>query len=440
MKANLADVFYREQKVGVIFWDAPRRVAVFEYTPEFVAAGLELSPLKMPLRPQPYQFPRLHESYVGLPGLLADSLPDVYGKVLIDEWVRRRGRDPNDFSPVERLCYVGDRGMGALEFRPSLRKKAPQAEKVAVERLVKLASEALRAKEGLSTELRDEEDISEILRVGTSAGGARAKAVIAWNQETNEIRSGQTAAPPGFSHWILKLDGVTASFDGIREPQGYGRIEYAYHLMALEAGVRMTECRLFKEGGRAHFMTQRFDRPTNGGKRHYASLFGLVHMAYGAPWEVGHAYEAYLKTVVNDLDLEPADRIEAFRRMAFNILACNRDDHSKNFGFLMTTDGRWQLAPAFDVTYAHNSAPGKWTAVQQMSVLGKREAITIADLIECGRVCGVATVPRLKNAIDQVAHALQRWPECANTADVGEREREGISNAIRNQALDRNLG
>ncbi len=435
MQTDLADVLYQEQKVGVIFWDAPRRVAVFEYTPEFIASGLELAPLQMPLRNQPYQFPRLHDSYAGLPGLLADSLPDVYGKVLIDEWIRRQGRDPDGFTPVERLCYVGDRGMGALEFRPSLRKLAPHAEKVAVDRLVELASEALRAKEGLSTELRNEEDITEILRVGTSAGGARAKAVVALNEATNEVRSGQASVPAGFNHWILKLDGVTASFDGVREPQGYGRIEYAYHLMAVESGIRMMECRLFEEGGRAHFMTRRFDRPNGAGRLHYASLFGLTHMAYGAPWEVGHAYEDYLKTVVSGLHLAPEDRIEAFRRMAFNVLGCNRDDHSKNFGFLMQPNGAWGLSPAFDITYAHNPAPEKWTAVQQMSVLGKREAVTASDLIECGRICGIGTIPRLKGVIAQVSAALHRWPEFANNAGVGEREREAISVAVQAQSL-----
>lgn len=323
--------------------------------------------------------------------------------------------------------------MGALTFQPGLREKAPLTEKVAVDRLVELASEALRAKEGLSTELQDEEDITEILRVGTSAGGARAKAVVAWNQETNEIRSGQTEAPAGFTHWILKLDGVSGSFDGIREPQGYGRIEYAYHLMAVEAGIRMMDCRLFEEGGRAHFMTRRFDRPVGGGRRHYASLFGIAHMAYGSPWEVGYAYEDYLTTVVTNLDLEPTDRLEAFRRMVFNVLACNRDDHTKNFGFLMSSGGKWELAPAFDVTYAYNPAPGKWTAIQQMSVLGKREAITIADLIECGHRSNIASLPRLKRVVTRVTEALSRWPEFAAAAGVGDRQVAGVISAIRRQ-------
>ena len=434
MAIQLADVIYHKLKVGAVYWDAPRHVAVFEYTPEFMASGINLSPLKMPTRSGPYQFPSLHRSYWGLPGLLAESIPDTYGNVLIDEWVRRQGRSPSDFSPVERLCYIGDRGMGALEFRPGLRQKAKRAERVEVDRLVELASEALAAKEGLSTELQGEEDLNQILSVGTSAGGARAKAVIAWNSETNEVRSGQTQAPKGFEQWLLKFDGVSAAFDGVRDPQGYGRIEYAYFLMASQAGLEMSECRVFEEGGRAHFMTRRFDRTPTGEKVHMASLFGIAHMAHGAPWEHSHAYEDYFGTVVDQLDLAPHDRLEAFRRMVFNVLGCNRDDHSKNFGFLFDQANGWRLAPAFDVTYAHSSGPNKWTATQQMSVCGKRDAITISDLVDCGRQCGIATKPKLKGVIDRVTDALAHWDRFAEQAKVGNREAAKIETAITNQA------
>ena len=435
MAVQLADVIYRDAKVGVVYWDAPRHVAVFEYTPEFIATGIELAPLQMPLGAGPYQFPRLHRSYWGLPGLLAESIPDSYGNVLIDEWVRRQGRTPDDFSPVERLCYIGDRGMGALEFRPGLRQKAGPAERVEVDRLVELASEALAAKEGLSTKLHGEEDLNDILSVGTSAGGARAKAVIAWNPESNEVRSGQSEVPEGFQHWLLKFDGVSAAFDGVRDPQGYGRIEYAYALMAKQAGITMSPCRLFEEGGRAHFMTRRFDRTADGGRCHYASLFGIAHMAYGAPWEHGHAYEDYFDTVVGRLDLPPDDRLEAFRRMVFNVLGCNKDDHSKNFGFLMDDEAGWRLAPAFDVTYAHATGHGKWTATQQMSVLGKREGITTEDLLDCGRQCGIATLPKLKSIVEQVSCALEEWNHYATEAGVGDSETRQIRKALAGDEL-----
>jgi serine/threonine-protein kinase HipA len=434
MATQLANVIYRKAKVGAVYWDAPRHVAVFEYTPEFIATGIELAPLQMPLRAGPHQYPRLHHSYRGLPGLLAESLPDTYGNVLIDEWVRRQGRKPDDFSPVERLCYIGDRGMGALEFRPGLRERASRSERVEVDRLVELASEALAAKEGLSTKLQEEEDLNDILSVGTSAGGARAKAVIAWNPSTNEVRSGQAQAPRGFQHWLLKFDGVSSAFDGIRDPQGYGRIEYAYSLMAKQAGLAMSECRIFTEGGRAHFMTRRFDRTADGGKVHLASLFGIAHMAYGTPWEHSHAYEDYLDTVVKRLDLTTDDRLEAFRRMVFNILGFNKDDHTKNFGFMMDDTGHWQLAPAYDVTYAHASGPGKWTATQQMSVSGKREAITTQDLVACGRRCGIATAPKLKGIISQVSGALANWEAHAAEAGVGDHEARQIKTALTKQA------
>ncbi len=433
MANPFADVYYEGVKAGVAFWDAPRRVGIFEYTPKFVREGVELAPLMMPLRAGPYQFPNLHESFGGLPGLLADSLPDTYGNALINDWLRAQGRTPEDFSPVERLCYIGNRGMGALEFRPAIRERNSKPEVVEVEKLVELASAALARREGLSTRLESEEELNEILRVGTSAGGARAKAVIALNPATGEVRSGQAKAPAGFEHWLMKFDGVTASFDGVKDPQGYGRIEYAYHLMARRAGILMAKCRLYEEGGRAHFMTRRFDRPGAGGKVHFASLFGIAHLAYAAPGGHSHAYEDYFG-VIDRLDLGPEAKIEGFRRMVFNVLGCNRDDHTKNFGFLMTADGKWQLSPAFDVSYAHNPLAGKWTATQQMSVAGKREGLTRDDFIACGRQSGVATVPKLNAVIDQVASALGQWEQFAKEAGVSADNQEKIARALQAQA------
>lgn len=428
MTTAFANVFYQGNPVGVTHWDASRRLATFQYLPEFVRSGIQLAPLMMPLREAPYQFPSLHESFCGLPGMLADCLPDVYGNTLIDDWLRQRGRSPDGFSPVERLCYVGNRGMGALEFRPALRSDRSESERVVVDRLVELAAKVLAERKGISVDL-DEEGLNEILRVGTSAGGARAKAVVVWNEQTNEVRSGQAEAPGGFQHWLLKFDGVSESFDGVADPQGYGRIEYAYSKMAGEAGIHMADCRLFKEGRRAHFMTRRFDRPDDGGKIHYASLFGMAHRQYSAPGVHSHSYEDYFD-VIERLDMPPAAKQEAFRRMTFNIFGCNCDDHTKNFGFLLDGVEGWQLAPAFDVTYARNPQPGKWTATQQMSVMGKRDNITLDDLIEIGRQCSVATKPKLHSAIDQVVQALKQWPKFAGEAGVGEEQAEKIGTAI----------
>ncbi|MEM1158219.1 MAG: type II toxin-antitoxin system HipA family toxin [Verrucomicrobiota bacterium] len=415
--------------VGVALHDRESGLTTFQYTPEFIDTKIELAPVKMPLRPSPYQFEQLHDSFDGLPGLLADSLPDTFGKVLIDNWLGSQGRSPDDFTPVERLCYIGSRGMGALEFSPSLRETAPVAEQVEISRLVELAAQALQVKAGLRSGFESEEDLNEILRVGTSAGGARAKAVIAWNPKTGEVMSGQTTASAGFEHWLLKFDGVDASFDGVRDPQGYGRIEYAYHLMAREAGIAMSDCRLMEEGGRAHFMTRRFDRLNSGVKLHYASLFGMAHMGYCSPGTHSHSYENYFETI-HRLGLTPEEKCQAFRRMVFNVMACNRDDHVKNFGFLLKEDGKWSLAPAYDMAFAHNPAPGKWTARQQMSVCGKRESITIDDLLSVGREFQVATRTRLSNMISETANALSNWRVHAEMAGVPEEQTDRISKAF----------
>jgi serine/threonine-protein kinase HipA len=417
MATEFADIYYQGQHVCEIYWDAPRQSCALAYTSDYLKSGNELSPIHLKRRRAPYQSNNLDPSFMGLPGMLADCLPDTYGNALIDTWLRTQNRDPASFTPVERLCYMGARSMGALEFRPSMRTKPKGAQKVEVERLIELASQALQTKQQLNSKLEDQTDLEDIIQVGTSAGGARAKAVIAWNPDTNEVRSGQSDAPQGFEHWLLKLDGVDASFEGIKDPKGYGRIEYAYSLMAHEAGIHMTPCRLLKEGTRAHFMTQRFDRIGATDKLHYASLFGINHMAYSAPGSHNHAYEDYFK-VIDQLNIQIDSKREAFARMCFNVLAFNKDDHVKNFGFLMSNEGDWDISPAFDLSYAHNTAFGAWTRSQQMSVNGKREAITINDLIACGRNCNVGTVPKLKSILNQVNEALVNWPTHAEAAGV----------------------
>jgi len=417
MATEFADIIYQDQHVCEIYWDAARQSCALAYTSDYLKSGHELSPIHLKRRRAPYQFNNLDASFTGLPGMLADCLPDTYGNALIDAWLRSQNRDPASFTPVERLCYMGARAMGALEFRPSMRTKPKGAQKVKVERLIELASQALQAKQNLDGKLEDEADLEAIIQVGTSAGGARAKAVIAWHPETNEVRSGQSDAPAGFEHWLLKLDGVDASFEGIKDPKGYGRIEYAYSLMAHDADIHMAPCRLLEEGTRAHFMTQRFDRIGATEKLHYASLFGINHMAYAAPGSHNHSYEDYFH-VIDQLNIKIAAKREAFARMCFNVLAFNKDDHVKNFGFLMSHDGTWDISPAFDLSYAHNTAFGAWTRSQQMSVNGKREAITTDDLIACGRNCNVGTLPKLKSILNQVSEAIVQWPTHAESAGV----------------------
>jgi len=432
MATEFADVYYQRQHVCEIYWDAARQSCALAYTSDYLKSGCELSPIHLKRRRAPYQLSNLDASFMGLPGMLADCLPDTYGNALIDTWLRTQNRDPASFTPVERLCYMGARSMGALEFRPSMRTTSKEAQKIEVERLIELASQALQAKQQLDSQLEDQTDLEDIIQVGTSAGGARAKAVIAWNPDTNEVRSGQSDAPKGFEHWLLKLDGVDASFEGIKDPKGYGRIEYAYSLMAHDAGIHMTPCRLLEEGTRAHFMTQRFDRMGATGKLHYASLFGINHMAYTAPGSHHHTYEDYFK-VIDQLNIQIDSKREAFARMCFNVLAFNKDDHVKNFGFLMNNQGDWDISPAFDLCYAHNNAFGAWTRSQQMSVNGKREDITTDDLIACGRNCNAGTVPKLKSILNQVKEAVTNWPTHAETASVASQKIDAIQSVLKRE-------
>ncbi|MCB1964597.1 MAG: type II toxin-antitoxin system HipA family toxin, partial [Candidatus Accumulibacter sp.] len=342
--------------IGAVSLEAGRDHAAFQYEPAFARSGIELSPLVMPLSDRVYEFPTLpRETFHGLPGLLADSLPDRFGNALINAWLATQGRTPESFSPVERLCYTGSRGMGALEFSPVLGPRSRQAAKIEIDALVRLASDILTQRNALKATLAGaarEKALNDLLRVGTSAGGARAKVVIAWNPGTNELRPGQVATGEGFEYWLLKFDGVSGNRDReLDDRQGCGAIEYAYHLMARAAGITMSDCRLLEESGRRHFMTRRFDRLAGGEKLHMQSLCALAHFDFNHAG--AHAYEQALLTI-RQLQLPMAALEEQFRRMVFNIVARNQDDHVKNIAFLMDKQGRWSLAPAFDVTYSYN--------------------------------------------------------------------------------------
>lgn len=426
-----AEVRMWGRRIGAVAVEGPGRVASFEYDEDFQLSGIEVAPLMMPLGPAVHRFPELPAaSFHGLPGLLADALPDKFGNAVIEAWLATQGRLPSEIDAVERLCYTGQRGMGALEFRPARGPQGNEATPVRIGALVELASEILRQREEVHASFADkskEHAVREILRVGASAGGARAKAVIAWNPETNEVRSGQVAAPPGFEHWLLKFDGVSNNRDkDLADPQGYGVIEYAYALMASAAGVRMSPCRLFEENGRRHFMTRRFDRVGASEKLHMQSLGAIAHFDFNNAG--AHSYEQAL-LVIRRLGLSMDDIEEQFRRMVFNVIARNQDDHVKNIAFLMDKRGQWSLSPAFDVMYSYNPA-GAWTAHHQMSLNGKHDRFTFEDL---RAVAETASMKRGRDAaiVAEVTAAVGRWREFADAAGVDPGQREQIAGVHR---------
>jgi len=417
---NDARVILWGSVIGAVTWLEDREVGVFQYTPGYLDSGIQLAPLMMPLSEFPFEFPALaRNTYKGLPGLLADSLPDRFGNAIIDEWLASQGRTASSFHPVERLCYIGSRGMGALEFEPST--LGPPTSKAAVEvaKLVNLANKILdkRAKlGGAFSGSDDREVIEDILRVGTSVGGARAKAILAWNPKTNEFRSGQVNPGSGFEHWLMKFDGVTNNRDKeLADPLGYGKIEYAYHLMAAEAGIKMTECRLHHEGGRSHFMTRRFDRTTRGGKLHIQSLGAMAHYDYNQP--ASYSYEQAIQ-VIRRLGLPREDRDQQVLRAMFNVVGRNHDDHVKNIAFLMNRRGEWRLAPAFDMSYAWDPR-GEWTSRHQMSINGKRDGFERDDLIAMASIAGIKK-PWANEMLDRILDTVHRWPDFAEKARIPE--------------------
>lgn len=412
-----ASVILWGRRIGAVSWDESRALGVFQYDPGFVGAGIEVAPLKMPVREAPYEFPALRrETFKGLPGMLADALPDKFGNLLIDAWLAETGRSAEGFSPVDRLCYIGNRGTGALEFEPTV-SQATRSKKLDVARLVDLANRVLDARANLAGHLGSKDDavaLEDILSVGTSAGGARAKAVFAWNRETREFESGQVKVDEGYEHWLLKFDGVSNNRDReLADPQGYGKIEYAYHLMATEAGIDMSECRLHHEGGRSHFMTRRFDRDGRGRKIHMQSLGAMQHFDFNDP--ASYSYEQAILTI-RDLGLGMDVVEQQYRRAVFNVAARNQDDHVKNISFLMDRSGSWRLSPAYDVAYAYNPS-GSWTRDHQMSVAGKRNDFTHVDLMDFAANAGLKPA-RARQAIGEVVDSVEKWQGHAGKAGV----------------------
>lgn len=419
------------RQIGAALWDESRQQGVFEYTPEFVGSGIEVAPLTMPLRSGVYDFPGLaSETFKGLPGMLADSLPDKFGNAVINRWLAEQGRTPESFNPVERLCYTGRRGMGALEFEPTAGLHRDKGGKVDIAPLVDLANRVIAAREELNGVLDGQDDqkaLEEILRVGTSAGGARAKAVLAWNEETGEFHSGQLDAGPGYSYWLMKFDGVSGNADKeVADPLGFGRLEYACYLLAKEAGVDMARSRLHEEGGRAHFMTQRFDRTADGKKLHMQSLCAMRHFDFNLAR--AYSYEQAVETI-RMLGLGRDAIRQQVRRAFLNIFIRNQDDHTKNIAFLMDGRGQWSLSPAFDVVYAYNP-DGAWTSQHQMSLSSKTDGFDLDDLLAFGKFADMKTI-ETKAIIREIETAISKWSECADRAGLSPEMAQRVTQGFR---------
>lgn len=416
MAIDLAEVVLWGTTIAVVRWDEQAEVADFQYTSEFLDFGIEVAPVVMPVSKQVYRFANLNKAtFKGLPGMLADVLPDKFGNALIDQWLIKQGRSPSDFNPIERLCYTADRAIGALEFKPTQRFfDHDETSQIEMDKMVRLASLVLQKKQfEIDSHDLDGQALEQILQIGTSAGGARAKAIINWNEKDNIILPGHVKPQAGFDGWLIKFDGVTENKDKeLSDPLGYGRIEYAYYLLARKAGIEIMESRLLEEGGRAHFMTKRFDRMGEE-KIHMTSLCGLGHFDFNDPMATSYEQAFLLARQIQ----VPRDHVaQLFKRMVFNLVFRNQDDHTKNIAFLMDRNGHWRLSPAFDVAYSYNPQ-GLWTSKHQMSVNGKRDDFVLADLLSAGEQTGLSK-QKIKHIIDEVLGCLQLWPDCAEKAGV----------------------
>lgn len=410
------------QRVGAVAWDEQNGTASFEYAPEFVQKGLELSPITMPAEASRiYRFVdhRNTSTFKGLPGLLADVLPDKYGNTLINQWLVKNNRPANSINPVETLCFIGQRAMGALEFEPAIPKDKGQSIRLEMNELVDITSKILSGRQEFLTNLQPEQEksLQAILKIGSSAGGARAKALIAFNKETQEVRSGQAIVPRGFEHYLIKFDGIEDEQFGTSK--GYGRVEMAYYKMAVDAGIEMMESELLVENGRAHFMTKRFDRLNGANKVHVQSFCALRHYDFN---DISlYAYEDLFETM-RLLVLPYPQAEQLYRRMAFNVIAKNCDDHTKNFAFTMDQSGEWSLSPAFDVCYAYRPS-SSWVSQHCLSVNGKRKHIEKADLLEVARKMNIKNANEIIDQIDQV---ISRWKDYANDQKVDPELRDTI--------------
>lgn len=413
-----AEVYLWGSRIALIHLEQGSPYVTFEYDRDFLGSGIEVSPIHMPLSANTYRFPDLPlDAFHGVPGLLADSLPDRFGNAVIDSWLASLGRTPDSFNVIERLCYTGARGMGALEYVPVTGPGASGNDPVDLAALVRLASDVLRKREAIHVPASESLARRQLLQLGTSAGGARAKALIAWNPNTGEVRSGQINAGGGYEYWLIKFDGVSGNGDhSLDDIPEYTRIEYAYYLMATASGIHMNECRLLEENGRHHFMTKRFDRDENGRKLHMQTLAALSHISYQIPGLC--SYEMMAQTA-RRIGIGSATIEQLCRRMIFNVLAVNQDDHVKNFSFLMDRNGRWSLAPAYDITFAYDPA-NRWLSAHQMTINGKSSDISREDLLTCSKSMGVSR-RKAERIMVEVTSQVARWDIFAQKAGVREK-------------------
>ena len=417
---------------GAVSWDEDKGLASFEYDPIFKTLGLDLAPIKMPIRSnvQVFSFPELrtfrasdYDTFKGLPGLLADVLPDKYGNQLINSWLAQNGRPENSMNPVEQLCFIGTRGMGALEFEPSQLKPNKVTFQVEINSLVDIAQRMLNIRTAFETSLSQDEEqaMLDILKIGTSAGGARPKAIVAFNKKTGQVRSGQTNAPKGFDQYLIKLDGVSDAQFG--QSTGYGRVEMAYYNMASDSGIDMQESLLIEENGRAHFMTKRFDRGENNIKHHIQTLCGMQHYDFNAM--TSYSYEQLFQTM-RILHLPYREAEQMFKRMVFNVIAKNCDDHTKNFAFRLKQNSEWELAPAYDICYAYR--PGSiWVSQHALSVNGKRKSISRDDLITVGKSMNIKKADTI---ITDISGVVSNWKTYAKNVGVKSELRDLIENHL----------
>jgi len=429
---DVAEVKIWGELAGAVRWDVDNQLASFQYDKKFLTKGYDLSPIKMPVKNgnRIYSFPELRKAkdeqiatFKGLPGLLADSLPDKYGNQLINIWLARNGRPPDSMNPVEKLCFIGDRGMGALEFEPTQLKASKQTFSIEIKSLVEIAQKMLSNREGFGVNLHqdDQKAIREILKIGTSAGGVRPKAVIAYNKKNGKVRSGQTIAPKGFNHWLIKLDGVSDAQFGASH--GFGRVEYAYHLMARDCNVQMMDSELFEENGRAHFMTKRFDREGNNTKHHLQTFCGIQHFDYNNLY--GFSYEQLFQTM-RMLKMTYPEAEQMFRRMVFNVMATNYDDHAKNFSFRLKQNGKWELSPAYDVCYSYDPK-NVWVSQHTLSINGKHKEINKTDLMA---VAAVNNIKKGERIIDEIKEIVCDWEQYANRVKVSSKLTSSIAKTL----------
>ena len=429
---DVAEVKVWGELAGAVRWDAQNLLASFQYHTDFLKKGYDLSPIKMPVKygNRIYSFPELRKAkdeqvatFNGLPGLLADSLPDKYGNQLINIWLARNGRPPDSMNPVEKLCFIGARGMGALEFEPTQMKTSKQTFAIEIKSLVEIAEKMLSTRAGFETNLHKDEQraVSDILKIGTSAGGARPKAVIAFNQKSGEVRSGQSIAPRGFDHWLIKFDGVSDAQFG--SGHGFGRVEYAYYLMAKDCGIQMSDSQLFEENGRAHFMTKRFDREGSNTKHHIQTLCGIQHYDYYNLY--GYSYEQIFQAM-RILRMTYPEAEQMFRRMVFNVMASNYDDHTKNFSFRLKQHGKWELSPAYDVCYSYDP-DNIWVSQHSLSINGKHKGISKNDLMS---VAISNNIKKGESIIDDIKEVVCDWEQYAKRVSVSSKLGRSITKTL----------